>query len=151
MSIEGVGRNQPPPENETKKMELTDAQLAALAKVAPKNDLLPGEHFVDFMVRITGTIKKGEDYEQVIAQSAAPWKLLAAALNMLNQVSIDKIVREAEEIAGEDEKALKTKVSEALEKIKGPTTKWCHGKTTAKLTFVGVPRPAFEPDPVSAP
>ena len=101
-----------------------------LKKEAAKADLTVGEHKFDFFAHVIGTVKVGEDYEQVVAQSAKPWALLAAALNRLNGVTVASLVAEAEALAAADVQAVKDSTADALASIKAPTVKTCKGKVT---------------------
>lgn len=121
--------------------EMSKIETVAVAKAIKKaavesasSTLVAGEYPVDFTVRIKGSLKKGEDYDQDIVAKADPWLLLAAALSKLNGVTVDSLVREAET---QDESlidGLKTRAAEAIAKIKATTTTKCTGKVTTKLT-----------------
>ena len=92
-----------------------------------------GEHEVDFMVRISGTIKKGEDCEQVVAQKAKPWGLLGLALSKLNGVTVDSLVREFVELGEVEQEEIKESADNAVKEIKGTVVGNCSGKVTSKL------------------
>lgn len=98
-----------------------------------KKGLEEGEHVVDMVVRVKGTINKEPTKEGIIAQKAAPWKLLAVALSMLNGVSIEALVCQAEEISEEDLKQTKDEVRAALETIKGSVVGVIAGRTIAEI------------------
>jgi len=124
----------------TEAARLNPAETVALSKVltdaalkAAKRGLEPGEYQIDAMIHVFGSLRKGQDTEGIIAQRAAPWKLLAAAMQMLNGVCISKIVREAENIREEDEKELKVKVQEAFADIKETVVGTIAGKVTGKV------------------
>lgn len=121
---------------------LTPVQLVALSKAVSDSkgrkageDVPTGEYNVDFTVHVKGGVKRGEDYDAVIAQRAAPWKLLAVALNHLNGVTVRDIVREAENgaVSEEAQSALKDTVKEALRDIKGEVIGRNRGKLTAAI------------------
>jgi Glu-tRNA(Gln) amidotransferase subunit E-like FAD-binding protein len=97
--------------------------------------LSSGMYEIDEIVRLTGTITKGEDYEQTVAMSVPVWKLLAVTLSKLNNETVDSIVRKADEISDEQEKEIKEKAQEALTKIKGKAKKVCAGKVTTDLAI----------------
>ncbi len=99
-----------------------------------KRGLVPGKSAVDFTVRISGTVSKGQDTTGVIAQRAEPWKLFRAAMNRLNGVTIDAIVRDAEAMTDDDTEATKGHVSTALRAIKADTIGKISGKVTSDLT-----------------
>jgi len=92
-----------------------------------------GEHEVDFMVRISGTIKKGEDFEQVVAQKAKPWGLLGLALSKLNGVTVGALVREFVELGEVEQEEIKESADNAVKEIKGTVVGNCSGKVTSKL------------------
>jgi len=122
------------------KNEMTNEMTVALAKVikdAAAKDasgkLVAGEYPVDFTVRVKGSLKKGENYESEIVAKADPWLLLAAALSMLNGVSMDALVVRAELAKEELVDSLKLKAAEAIQKIKATTKTPCAGKVTTKL------------------
>jgi hypothetical protein len=100
-----------------------------------RDRVLPGKYDIDAIIRVNGTVRIGEDYDQRVVAKADPWSLLAVALNKLNNVTLDSIVREAEEVDGSD---IKTSVDKAIEQIKKPTKTKAKGKVTAVLTFESV-------------
>lgn len=120
--------------------ELTPIMLAVLAGIVKdkqatdaKRSLQPGSQNVEATFHVRANLTKLADTEGVIAQKAEPWKLLAVALNRLNGVTIDSIVREAEALKDEEIEALKEKTAEALNTIKGKTTGRISGKTTVSV------------------
>ena len=116
--------------------------LAKVIKDAVAKDasagLSAGEYLVDFTVRVSGSFKKGEDYDQEIVAKADPWLLLAATLSHLNGVTVESIVREAltADVALVD--SLKENAAKAIQAIKGPTNTTCNGKITTKLAVAVV-------------
>jgi len=124
-------------------VELSKVQTVALGK-AIKDAVLKeagagvtaGEYPVDFTVRVSGSIKKGEDYEQEIVAKADPWLLLAEALSKLNGVTVDALVREALTADEALIEGLKAKAANAIQAVKGPTKTNCAGKITTKLTVM---------------
>ena len=94
-----------------------------------------GTHAVDFFLRIKGSFKVGEDYEQRLVAKADPFALLAVALSKLNGVTIDSIVKEAQDADPGEIKAIKAKAAEAVEALKAPTMSVCRGKVTTDLEF----------------
>ena len=99
-----------------------------------KRELVPGTNPVDFTVRVHGTVSKGADTTGVIAQRAEPWKLFRAAMNRLNGVTIDAIVRDAELLTDDDMETAKGHVSTALKAIKADTIGKISGRVTSALT-----------------
>jgi hypothetical protein len=94
-----------------------------------------GEYTVDAMVHVLGTIKKGEDYNQVIHQSADPWGLLAMALSKLNGVTVEALIKEAMNPANVDTiTKVKEQAKDAIETAKVEKgIKTCQGKVTTKV------------------
>jgi len=120
--------------------ELTAAETVALGKVVSSDavkkassGLATGEHGVDFVVKVSGTLKKGNDYDQRIVAKADPWTLLAASLSHLNGVTVESLVREALTADPELVKSLKKNAADALGKLKAPTTTKCNGKVTTNV------------------
>ena len=103
----------------------------ALTNLAEEvKDTIPSDKFqgvVDKTLRITFGYTKSEDVEKMVVQAAKPWRLLAAALNRLNKVSIETIVEDAERLAEAEEGKAKKQVESALESIKGKTLKMTKG------------------------
>ena len=119
-------------------------EVLAIAKViketaekAARKETNPGEYSVDFAVRIAGTIKVGETYEQRIVAKADPWLLLAVALSKLNGITVESIAREAL-ACNLDPVAIKDQASAAIASLKDPTLTVCQGKVTTSLTAVKV-------------
>jgi len=95
----------------------------------------PGEYEVDELVRVLGTIRVGEDYDQDIV-AKIPWiTLLGVALSKLNGVSIKSLVREAFAAKGIDEEKIKSEAQAAIDAIKKLGKTPCKGKVTASLSF----------------
>lgn len=116
-------------------MNLTAEQQIALAKaVATKATLTTGSYPVDFsaLVRVSGEVNKGEDYEQTIHASADGWKIAMLALSKLNGVTIESLVRESLE-SDLDTKDVVARANAAAQAIKEATKTICSGKTTAKV------------------
>ena len=108
-----------------------DAKSTKLAREAVD----AGVHAVDFMLRIKGSFRVGEDYEQRLVAKADPFALLAVALSKLNGVTIDALVKEALEADPAEIKAIKAQAAEAVEALKAPTMSVCRGKVTTDLEF----------------
>ena len=119
---------------------MESVEVVALAKVikdaamkAAGANVKAGEYPVSFTVKVTGSIKKGDDYPQEIVAKCDPWLLLAAALSKLNGVTVDALVREAVTADEALIDGLKVKAAEAIAAIKATTTTICAGKITTKL------------------
>jgi len=105
---------------------------SAAEKVA-SSEMTAGEHPVDFTVRIKGTIKKGENYEQEIVAKADFVLLFAVALSHLNGATVDSIVRESLTADPNLVDSLKVKAAAAVARIKETTKTHCSGKVTTNL------------------
>jgi hypothetical protein len=119
---------------------LSKLELIALAKIVSDDDvreasrvLTSGEYGVDFMVRVSGNIKRGENYTAKIVAKADPWLLLAAALSHLNGITVESIVREALAADPALVESLKVKAADAISTLKGTTETPCNGRVTTKL------------------
>jgi len=145
--------------------------VADIGKLLNVTRLPVGTHVIDetVMLKVSGTVTVGQDYEQRIVAEANPWKLLQVALSKLNGVTVDMLVEEAEK--GElDTNATKTEIEvafgkvltrkekkeyaaaveraehagEAIDKIKEGTWKPCKGKVTKKINIQVLPVPELE-------
>ena len=121
--------------------DLNPAEIVAISKAIASKDagdardaLTVGDHDVDVVVRVSGTLSKGEDHTKKVVAKADPWTLLAVALSHLNGVTVDSIVREALTSDPELVKGLKDKADKALVAIKAPTETKCAGQVRAKVT-----------------
>lgn len=123
---------------------MTNETLATLATAkvhkgkaikAASADLAVGTHDVDVLVRITGSLTRGEDFEQRIVGKADAWGLLAAALHGKDSREIAALVRESlsGNLKGEIDR-LKAEAAAAMLVLKGATLTPCNGKITTKLT-----------------
>lgn len=112
---------------------LNKIEQAAISKAASLPKELPaGVHNVDMLIRIVGTITKGEDYNSVIYQSIPFDQLFTIAMSKLNGVTIKAVVKEA--LAQDfDTTNVKEEVKEAVIALTEKSVKTCSGKTTAKL------------------
>lgn len=90
----------------------------------------PGVYDVDFTAHIRGRVTVRADTKMRAAQKAKPWALLAVAMSKLNGVTIEALVREAENAP---EAEIKARVQEALENIKGATVVTRRGDVIAEL------------------
>lgn len=96
-------------------------------------DIEPGEYPIELQVRVLGTLKKGEPFEQRIAAKANPWAIAALAISKLNGVSIDALVRESVAVPKETQDAIKEQATAALQKIIDATRTPMEGRVTANL------------------
>jgi len=126
--------------------DLNVAQLVALSKAVPskavtaakKNLPQGGKSEVDFLVRVSGYVKKGEDYERPHAPDLPKMALLLKAWNKLAKHVQDALIRECAESlekTGEVEvdEDLKARVETAWGDIVKTTTRTINGSVTAKL------------------
>ena len=125
--------------------KLNAAEIVALSKVVTaaqvkkaSTDLAVGEHDVDFLVQVSGSVKRGEDYEQKIVAKADPWTLLAVTLSHLNGVTVESIVKEALNADPKMVDSIKKGAMAAMSDIKAPTVTACNGKVTTKLECSGI-------------
>lgn len=124
---------------------LNAAEIIALSKVVePKvlkdasAKLAAGDHEVDFLVQVRGSLRKGEDYQQRIVAKADAWTLLAVALSHLNGVTVESIVTEALNADPDMVKSIKKKADDAIASVKAPTMTTCNGKITTELVCSGL-------------
>lgn len=113
----------------------TSKVVKSAAAKAAAADLPVGTHAVDVLVRITGSLTRGEDYDQRIVGKADPWALAAALLSRLGPVDVAGLVRDS--LSGDIADAVKTLKGEAaaaMAVLKGATLTRCNGKVTTKLT-----------------
>ena len=114
----------------------------ALSKFKPsknsRDSVEPGEYEVDMTVRVKGSVRVGEDYEQVVSMSIPYRQLLAVVVKSFNQ-NPDKIVSAMESMSEDDLKVAMAEADEFLVSRMGNTraaaTKTCKGKVTSKLDF----------------
>jgi len=145
--------------------------VADVGKLLNVKRLPVGTHTIDetVMLKVSGTVTVGKDYDQRIVAKADPWKLLQVALSKLNGVTVDSLVEEA--TAGElDTNATKTEIEVAFGKvlsrkekkeyqeavkraehagvaidtIKEGTWTTCAGKVTKKVNIQVLPVPELE-------
>lgn len=108
----------------------------ALAKAfdEPANRPAPGEYHVDTLVRIIGSVRIGEDYQQAVTASI-PWqRLFEVALSKLNNATLESIVREA--VDGSESPEIKKTVQNAVSKLKAGTIRECKGKVTTNVVAI---------------
>jgi hypothetical protein len=124
----------------------TEAGKVAIKKLL--TGVSPGDHPFDVVLRIKGTLRKGKDNTQVVAQAACPYTLLAVALNKLNEatkVTVADLVGEVEALDDDARKALRDGLKgdtvEAMEAIGTTVSKMVSGKTTFPKLEVAVEDP----------
>ena len=122
-------------------LNLEPAEVKALATLVnddmakeASGKLTVGTHSVDFTVRVSGSLKKGEDGQQRFVATANPWLLLAVALSHLNGQTVESIVTEAVTASPDLVADLKARADTAIQKIKAETWKPRAGTVTTALT-----------------
>lgn len=110
-----------------------------------RNQLSPGEYDVDVTVRVSGTIRVGEDYEKTVPNKAKPWNIVVAALTEINRlrnaagetgIDLDKLVAAAESLDSDAVNKAQAKAEEAAASLKEATRTTAKGPVTAKLDVV---------------
>lgn len=122
-------------------MKRTELDTVALGKALATKEvreasaaLAPGEHEVDLLVRITGSLKRGEDYEQNVVPKVDWTSLCAVLLDGKNPKEIAEAVRlSLSDEAKPKAKAVKTAAAAAMLVLKGSTLTECNGKVTTDL------------------
>lgn len=105
----------------------------AKAVKAASGELAVGTHEVDVLVRVTGSLTRGEDFDQRVVGKAQPWSLLAVALSKLNGITIAALVREALDADAKKAAEIKSAADAAMALVKAPTLTRCNGKITTAL------------------
>lgn len=126
-------------------MNLEPAELFALCKIDNKKDrakvrsqIDPGDHEIDMVVRVRGTLGVGEDYVQAFSP-AVPWRdLFLAALSQMTEAHRGMFVRDFmthsdDGPAQVNRDALAEEVEALAQQIVGTTERMCSGKTKASL------------------
>ena len=120
---------------------LNTLELLALSKLVStaqaskaSSELTPGEHTIDTVLHLTGTITKGEDYSQQIANKI-DWTLLTACLfGKVNEATAAAALADYEAATGKIEKELKASANAKVAYLKTKTDTPCNGKVTSKLS-----------------
>ncbi len=129
-------------------MKRTDLDTVALGKVLKSPELKAavaalavGEHEVDAWFHLTGSVKRGADFDQNQVQKARPWLLAAALMNEIAKLAGPVKVAETLRLAlasGEEleaaAKTLKKEADAAMVILGGSTLTRCNGKVTTDLT-----------------
>jgi hypothetical protein len=102
------------------------------------NELGAGEHHIDTLVRVKGTLKKGDDYEQVQHMKVDQWGMIAVLLSKLNGVTVESVVREINGVDKDAVTLIKKQAQEAMDKVKAPASVMTSGKVTTALTFEAI-------------
>jgi len=129
-------------------------ETIAVSKMVKKGDadkarelLSVGSYEINTLVRVTGTMNVGEDYEQEFWQIAKPEKVVLALACAVNKTTADKITQEQYErvlsdvdglvhdISDEQAKRFKKDREDSIKKLRKPCKKQAKGKVTTKLTY----------------
>lgn len=124
-------------------MSETTLLKVALAKAVPDKDykeasslLAPETYLVAQTVRILGTLKKGQPYEQRVTAKANPWKLLALALSKLNSTTAAALVAEARDLPDDIGDGIKAEAEALVAQIQANApTVTVAGRVTAQLVW----------------
>ena len=123
-------------------MKRTELDTVALGKALASKEvreaskaLAPGEHAVDLLVRISGSLKRGDDYSQNTVQKVDWLSLCAVLLDGKNAKEIAEAVRlSLSDEAKPKAKGIKKAAEAAMLVLKGSTLTECNGKVTTDLT-----------------
>lgn len=102
---------------------------------ASSSEMIIGETEVDMLIRISGTLTKGEDFEQRVVAKAQPWDIVAVALSKLNGVTVESLIRESMGMEEAKVTEIKEQAKAAMSKIKSPTNTIMNGRISPKLTI----------------
>ena len=141
---------------------LEPAELFVLCKIDNKKDrakarsqIEPGDHEIDLVVRVRGTLGVGEDYLQTVSP-AVPWRdLFLAALSQMTESHRAMFVRDFmthsdDGPAQVNRDALAEEVETLAEQIVGTTERMCSGKTRANLVIDALQATVVEQEEVTA-
>ena len=117
-----------------------DKALAPLAEAA-RLELAVGEHAFDEVItlRLLGTLKCGEDYDQRVVAKANAWGLVAVLLEELQEkalaagevgINLEKLVARALALDPQLEKLAKENANKVVKALKADTWTRCDGKVT---------------------
>ena len=120
---------------------LNPAEVKALSALVDKEvateasgKMAVGDHQVDFVVRVSGVLRKGKPCEQRYVAKAEPWLLLAVALSHLNGVTVESIVTEALTAKSDLVDDLKDRADKAIQAVKADTWQTRQGSVTTVLS-----------------
>ena len=117
-----------------------DKALAGMVKIA-REDLPRGVHEVDEVVtlRVLGTLKYGNDYEQRVVAKANPWSIVAVLLEELREkaiaageggIDLEHLVSRSMALNPKIEKQAKEDAERIVRSLKADTWQPCDGKVT---------------------
>ena len=124
---------------------ITPALVLAIAKGLSTEDVKVaseevgvGVHEIDALVRLKGTVKKGEDYEQVVHMKVPHWDVIEVLFSKVNGVTMESVIREAMDLPKDRVKSVKKQAEEACKIIKNGAKQTCSGNVTTKIEFAEV-------------
>ncbi len=142
-------------------MALSALQKFALGRVdlevADRTGVTPGDHDVDFVVRVQGKVKVGKPYPGT-AVASIPWqKLFILALSKGNKATIDATAADMlKQLEGDglneaEYEAAKTRVEAALKPLLKTTEKEFNGKVTGSVVAQPVDLQGVKVDQIACP
>jgi len=121
--------------------EITSTEMLAVNKVlkkaaldAARANMAVGTHEVNCLVRVSGSVKVGADYEKNVTASLPQKKMLLAAL-MLNGVCVEAFVKRYNDGEFEDTKEQEKKLDAIWKELADETSNTVNGTVTTKLTL----------------
>jgi hypothetical protein len=92
-----------------------------------------GENKVDILVRITGTLDKGKDFEQRVVAKAQPWDIISVLMSKLNGVTLESVIKESLTVDPDKVTEIKEGAKEAMSELKQPTLTKMNGRVSPHL------------------
>ena len=102
---------------------------------ARKNVAVGENQEVNFLMRVSGSLNVGEDFEKKQVNKVDWIGLTALALSKLNGVTVDSLVKEYLEMDKVDVKEVKASAQAKIDEIKGKTLQPTNGVVTTQLSF----------------
>jgi hypothetical protein len=110
---------------------------AAAAKEA-SSMLEAGTHAIDTTIHVTGSVTKGEDYDQIQHMKVDQWAMIAVLASKVNAPTIESVVAEINKVDKATVTAIKAQAQAAMDNIKAPANTTTAGKVTTSLVFTEV-------------
>jgi len=108
--------------------------VATKVKSNARDEVVAGDYDVNFLVRLTGAVKIGEDYPKNQVNTIDWIGLTALALSKLNGVTVESLVEEYEKQDAVNIKEIKASAQAKVDELKGKTTQMDRGRVTTQLT-----------------
>jgi hypothetical protein len=129
----------------TNTINLCSTDIAAIAGSlkdavvkSAKAAIRAGDHAVDVVVRVRGTLSKGKDYEQRVT-AAMPMKDMLIAAVKLNGISMEKFMEQyldsAAGLTTDITDEHREEMAEVWDRLSEKFTRTCNGKVTFKGTI----------------